>query len=77
MDPYANAEIFSPVFFASFAYNDRLAPQPPMTPERFRLISELYDAAAVMDPAERTRFIEQEPHFARFIEAALHAGPKQ
>ncbi|HEY1241398.1 MAG TPA: hypothetical protein VGF16_12625, partial [Bryobacteraceae bacterium] len=30
-----------------------------MTPERFRLISELYDAAAAMDPAERTRFIEE------------------
>ncbi|MEW5974533.1 MAG: serine/threonine-protein kinase [Acidobacteriota bacterium] len=30
-----------------------------MTPERSRLISELYDAAAAMDPEERARFIEQ------------------
>jgi tetratricopeptide (TPR) repeat protein/predicted Ser/Thr protein kinase len=30
-----------------------------MTPEKFRLMSELYDAAAAMDPAQRTRFIEE------------------
>ncbi len=30
-----------------------------MTPERFRLMSELYDAAAAMDAAERTRFIDE------------------
>jgi eukaryotic-like serine/threonine-protein kinase len=30
-----------------------------MTPERFRLISELYDAAATLDPGERTRFIDK------------------
>ena len=30
-----------------------------MTPERFRLISKLYDAAAAMEPAERTRFLEE------------------
>ena len=29
-----------------------------MTPERFRLISELHDAAAALDPVERTRFID-------------------
>jgi len=30
-----------------------------MTPERFRLLSELYDAAAAMDAEERTRFIHE------------------
>jgi hypothetical protein len=30
-----------------------------MTPERFRLISELYDAAASLNPQERTRFIDE------------------
>jgi len=31
----------------------------PLTPERFRLMSELYDAAATLGPEERTCFIDE------------------
>src|SRR5437867_3662159 len=30
-----------------------------MNPERFRQMEELYDAAAAVDPGQRTRFIEE------------------